>query len=71
MLSKQTRGLIALGCNPNYYSVGVHVCMCMVRKQRVETYLHPDTVAQVEMQAEKVSQFVREAVNEKLEREQE
>lgn len=43
--------------------------MHVVRKQRVETYLHPDTVAQLETgYEESVSSVIREAVAEKLER---
>jgi hypothetical protein len=42
----------------------VHV----VRKQRVETYLHPDTVAQLENDYdESVSSVIRNAVEQKLE----
>lgn len=48
--------------------IGVHVCI-VVRKQRVETYLDPDVVAQLENDIDVgKSEFIREAVNEKLER---
>jgi len=43
----------------------VHV----VRKQRVETYLHPDTVAQLENDVDvPMSEYIRDATEEKLER---
>lgn len=43
--------------------------MHVVRKQRVETYLHPDMVAQLENDYEdSVSAVVRQAVKEKVER---
>jgi len=39
-----------------------------MRKQRVETYLHPDTIAQLEQDYDKpVSELVREAVTAMLE----
>jgi len=41
--------------------------MHVVRKQRVETYLHPDTVAQLEDIDGNNSEFIREAVHDKLE----
>lgn len=45
--------------------------MHVVRRQRVETYLHPDVVAQLENDFDdSVSSVVRDAVNEKLEREE-
>jgi len=42
----------------------VHV----VRKIRVETYLHPDVDAQLEQLDENKSAFIRKAVNNELER---
>jgi len=47
----------------------VHVCKhaCVVRKQRVEVYLHPDTVAQLESDYDGgKSEVIRNAVNDML-----
>lgn len=41
----------------------------VARKTRVETYLDPETVSQLDEMDVPMSEFVREAVNEKLERE--
>jgi hypothetical protein len=44
-------------------------CVHVVRKVRVETYLHPDTVAQLENRyKDSVSAVIRDSVSEKLER---
>jgi len=44
-------------------------CVHVVRKQRVETYLHPDTVAQLENNIDvSMSEFIRDATTEKLDK---
>ena len=49
----------------------VHACMAyrVARKIRVETYLQPGTVSTLGQKEESMSEWIREAVNEKLERE--
>lgn len=47
------------------------MCVNVARKTRVETYLDPETVAELEAKDVSMSEYVRTAVNEKLERERE
>ena len=45
------------------------MCVHVVRKQRVETYLHPDVVAELENEIDvSMSEFIRDATNEKLDK---
>lgn len=55
------------GCSDPQVYGRVHACMCVVRKQRVEVYLDPDTAEQVSNAAdESVSEWIRRAVEERL-----